>query len=179
MRKLACTVAALALAALVAGRAQADPAGDFIGLVAEPSHPVKVGIQVRRVPGGYQGDYRAISLQFRPAPMTALRTGGAPAFEARSPVGELRLDWNASAGDWRGVWRDRRGVWPTTLRRGAIPPLPQIARVDVIALAGAAVLMLLEAAGIAHLLQLRRRRLLGKTGPRLDPTSRGARAGST
>ena len=152
-------VAALALTPAAASAA-ADPSVDFIGTLRTPRGVQTVGLEVRRTPGGYQGRYDAITLGYRDITLRPAPASSGPAFDYRLSFGALAFHWDPGAGDWAGAWRDKTGAYPMRLRRGVIPPGPAISRVDAISLAVIVSLMVLEAAGIARLLQLRRRRRL-------------------
>jgi hypothetical protein len=139
----------------------ADPAGDWTGVLhARNGEQTQIGIEVRRGAGGYAVTYEDVTHEARGWPMTATRTGAAPAFRIGFPVGVFTADWDASAGQWRGQWREWSGAYPMELARGAIPPPPPVARGDKITIGVCVALAVLEAAGIARLLQLRRRRRL-------------------
>jgi hypothetical protein len=139
----------------------ADPAGDWIGtLHAHNDEQTRLGLEVRRGPHGYTATYEDMTHDFRGKPMTPIATGAAPGFEIKSLFGVYTARWDPQAGAWKGVWRESRGVYPMTLARGPIPAAPPISLPDKIAFEVIAGLILLEAAAIARLLQLRRRRRL-------------------
>jgi hypothetical protein len=153
---------ALALAALLSAAGPcfaADPAGDWIGtLHANHGAQTRLGLEVRPSAGGYAATYEDMTHDYRGLPMTPTRTGAAPGFQIKSRAGVFSADWDGAAGQWKGVWREASGAYPMALTRGPIPPAPAVATRDKWAIGVFAGLAALEAAGIARLLQLRRRR---------------------
>ncbi len=165
MIRFAAVLAALAMSALSLGGAAvaADPAGDWIGTLHTSKDNLVTGLEVRRTPGGYEARYDAITGGIWGLPTTLAHSTGALTFEIKAPFGTFTFTWNPAADDWTGLWHDKYGDYPMTLRRGAIPPAPLLSRSDEIILAVAAVLIVLEAGGIAWLLQRRRRRVRART----------------
>ena len=160
MRRLPALLAALALLAASPALAAADPAGDWTGTLRLPGRDLVLGLEVRRGPDGrWSARYDDISQNYRGFAMRPSGAGDPPPFELKSPFGQMTYAWNPDRGRWEGVWRQKGGVYRLTLARGTIPPAA-ISPLDRLSLGGFVVLMLLEAAGIARLLQLRRRRRL-------------------
>ena len=161
MSRIAAMLATVVVLALVPVRASAaaDPAGDWIGAMHARKGDLAVGLEVRRTPEGYQGRYDDITqglwrIALRPTP-----TAASLALENRTSFGTLTFVWDPAGDRWGGVWRDKAGAYPIVLRRGAIPPAPPMSRPDAIILGVFAIVMVLEAAAIARLVRLRRRRL--------------------
>ena len=85
----------------------------------------------------------------------------AVASAAADPAGDFTATVRLPRGEPSPSVRTRPpGTGAVTLRRNAIPPSPLVPRADAIVLTVIAATMVLEAAGIARLLQLRRRRRL-------------------
>jgi len=138
----------------------ADPAGDWVGQMPTAGRVLETGLRVHRTPQGYQATYEGISQGYRNVALTPVRAAPGPSFRATSPYGVYAVRWDPAAGAWKGEWRQNGKVFAFALRRGTIPPpslIPQLARMP---LAIVLAVIVLQAAGIARLLQLRRRRRL-------------------
>ena len=166
MNRIAAAFAAVAVLALapVPATAAADPAanpvGDWIGTLHTPGIDIVAGLEIRRTPEGYHGVYDVLSQGLWGVPLTPARPDTPLTLEVTNLSGTLAFTWDPKAQDWTCAWRDKTGVYATTLKRGVIPPAPLVSRQDMIALPIMAGVMVLEAVGIARLLQLRRRRRL-------------------
>lgn len=157
MRRLVSSLALAGALALSAGPAlAADPAGDWRGVLQAHNGRTDLGLEIRAAPGGYRATYEDMTHDARGLPMMAVRDS-APAFRIDSLYGALSISWDGAAGHWRGVWRDRAGAYAMSFQRGAIPPAPPVPKGLKVTIAVLGGLMLLEAAGIARLLQVRRR----------------------
>jgi hypothetical protein len=164
MNRLAASLAvaaALALApALVsaADPAGANPTGDWIGTMHLSKLDIFAGLEIRRTEKGYEGVYDAISQGYWGVPLTRARPAAPLTFQVTNLSGTLSFTWDPAGQRWTGDWREKGGVWPFTLKRGPIPPAPLVTGRNGIGLALLGGVALLEAAGIARLLYLRRRR---------------------
>ena len=160
MSRIAAMVATLAVLALAPAEASAasDPAGDWIGAMHARKGDLATGLEVRRTAEGYQGSYDDITQGLWGIPVRRPATAASLVLENRSSIGTLTFAWDPAADRWTGTWRDKTGAYSMILRRGAVPPAPVMSRPDAIILGVFAVVMALEAAGIARLAQLRRRK---------------------
>jgi len=162
--------AAAALAAAPApAPTAADPTGDWTGTLHTRTIDIAVGLEIRLTRAGYHGVYDSISQGYWGVPLR--RTPDKPlTLQVTNFSGTLSFTWDPAAQDWICAWREKGGVYTTILKRGVIPPAPAVSRTDMIALPILALVMILEAIGIARLLQLRRRRLrqrAGRGGPEI------------
>lgn len=161
-------VASLAAAAALASApapapsapAAADPAGDWTGTLHTRTIDIRVGLELRRTATGYLGVYDSISQGYWGVPLRRAGPDTPLTFQVTNFSGTLSFTWDPAAQDWICAWREKTGVYTTILKRGVIPPAPTVSRQDKIFLPILALVMILEAAGIARLLQLRRRRRL-------------------
>jgi hypothetical protein len=159
MNAIAASLAAAALAAAPApAPAAADPAGDWTGTLRTRTIDIRVGLELRRTATGYRGVYDSISQGYWGVPLRPARPDTPLTLQVTNLSGTLSFTWDPAARDWICAWREKAGVYTTILRRGVIPPAPAISPRDRIFLPLLAIVMVLEAAGIARLLQLRRRR---------------------
>jgi hypothetical protein len=160
MKRLACALAlAVGLASTPAAAAQPpqDPAGEFRGVIHVRKWTYDVGLRVRRTPDGYAASYDWITLDIWDIPMQGVAARAGPAFERKAPQGTFVARFDPRTG-WRGEWRRWGEVFPMQFRRAPLPPAPLLPRPDRNALIILGGLVLAESAGIARLLQLRRRR---------------------
>jgi len=178
MNRIAAAFAAVAVLALApapasaAGDPAAEPVGDWIGTLHTPTIDIDAGLEIRRTPQGYHGVYDAISQGIWGVPLTQARPDAPLTLEVTNRSGTLTFAWDPKARDWTGAWRTKVDVHAMTLRRGAIPPRPLVSPPDMIGIAILSAVMVLEALGIARLLQLRRRRLRLKSAKGPEPPVR-------
>lgn len=160
MNRLAAIIAVVATL-WAAPALAADPTGDWTGTLRTPTGALQLGLEVRRdAKGAYQASYDDLSQNYRGLQMQPAGPGTPPPFKIKSPYGTMTYVWNPARGGWDGVWREKGGAYPIALARGTIPPITGLSPVDRIVLTVIGGVMLLEAAAIARLLQLRRRRRL-------------------
>ena len=158
MSAIVASLAAAAALATAPAPGPADPTGDWTGTLHTRTIDIAAGLEIRRTPAGYQAVYDVISQGIWGVHLRRTQPETPLAFAATNLSGTLTFTWDPVAQDWICTWREKAGVYRTTLHRGVIPPAPALSPSDRIFLPIFAVVMILEAVGIARLLQLRRRR---------------------
>jgi len=164
MKRVAASLVIAAALALPSGPvsaadpAAADPTGDWIGTMHLSKLDIFAGLEIRRTDKGYEGVYDAISQGAWGVPLTRARPAAPLRFQVTNLSGTLSFTWDPAEQRWTGDWREKSGVYPFSLSRGPIPPASLLSGRTLFALSFIGLLMALEAAGIARLLYLRRRR---------------------
>ncbi len=159
MNGVAASLAAAAALATAPAPAPADPTGDWTGTLHTRTIDIVVGLEFRRTAAGYRGVYDSISQGYWGVPLRPARRDTPLVQEVTNLSGTLSFTWDPVARDWICTWLEKGLVYRTTLHRGVIPPAPVVSPRDRIFLPLMALIMVLEAVGIARLLQLRRRRM--------------------
>ncbi len=159
MSAIAASLAAAAALASAAAAAPADPTGDWTGTLHTRTIDVVAGLEIRRTPAGYQAIYDVISQGIWGVRLRRTQPEAPLAFAVTNLSGTLTFTWDPAAKDWVCTWLEKGRVYRTTLHRGVISPAPAVSSRDRIFLPILALAMILEAVGIARLLQLRRRRM--------------------
>jgi hypothetical protein len=164
MKRLLCLLALAAWLATTPAAAQPqDPAGEFRGVIHVRKWTYDVGLRVRHTPDGYAATFDWITLDLWDIPLEGVAASGGPVFERKAPQGTLVARFDPQTG-WRAEWRRWGEVFPVQLRRAPLPPAPLLPRPDRNALLVMGALIVLQGAGIARLLQLRRRRMRSRAG---------------
>jgi hypothetical protein len=157
MNAIAASLAAAAALAAAPAPTPADPTGDWTGTLQTRTIAIVTGLEIRRTADGYWGVYDSISQGYWGVPLR--RAPDKPlTLQVTNFDGTLAFTWDPAAKNWICAWHEKGRVYSTILKRGVIPPAPAVSRTDMIALPILALVMILEAVGIARLLQVRRRR---------------------
>jgi hypothetical protein len=159
MNGIAASLAVAAALASTPAPVIADPTGDWTGTLHTRTIDIAVGLEIRGAPTGYRGTYDSISQGIWGVPLRRAQPDTPLTLQVTNFSGTLAFSWDPAAKDWICAWHEQGRVYSTTLKRGVIPPAPAVSRLDMTVLPILALAMILEAIGIARLLQLRRRRL--------------------
>jgi hypothetical protein len=135
----------------------AEPTGEWVGTLHMPSRDYRLGLRVSHDASGDHATYDWLDLGIRNVSLD--RVGGRPdlVFRRGARQGIFTAHWDPALG-WRGEWLRQGHPYSMIFRPGVLPPAPLISKADRIAFSVVGAVIVLEAAGIARLLQLRRRR---------------------